>query len=79
MQKTDKEGRFLPLWKHTPTSVTRLPEEFKPCILRVAKLLDEGIIGTDQLEAWLDEKTRTQHLLRQAIVQPDPPRHLRGL
>ena len=79
MQKNDKEGKFLPLWKHTPTSVTRVPEEFKPSILKVAKLLDDGIIGTDQLDEWLEEKAKIQHLLRQAIVQPDPPRHLRGL
>lgn len=74
------KGTFKPNWKHLPTtSNCRVPEVFKDSVIQVARLLDDGIISEEHLLAWLEDKAKMQHLLRQAIVQPDPPRHLRGL
>lgn len=74
------KGGFKPSWKNLPTTNNcRVPEVFKNSVIKVARLLDEGTINPEQLDEWLDENSKTQHLLRQAIVQPDPPRHLRGL
>lgn len=75
---TKKQDGYI--WKHRPTvNNLEVPQEFVPSVTKVARLLDQGIINTEQLNDWLEEKARIQHLLRQAIVQPDSSRHLRGL
>ena len=80
MRNPTGKGGFKAGWKNQPTTNSvRVPEVFKDSVIKVARLLDEGIINPEQLDEWLEENDRIQHLLRQAIVQPDPPRHLRGL
>lgn len=47
--------KFAPRWQTLPTSAVRIPEEFQPLLLNLARQLDSGSISLEQLANFVEQ------------------------
>lgn len=62
-------GGFAGKWNNLPTATLRLPERFHGILLKAGKLLDQGILAEEDLDAFLERKISNRKMLAQ--VTPD--------